>query len=827
MDGTDRPLGAGHSHTARLVSLNWPAVLIIAIGVLATATRFYRLTGRSLWLNEIVTAQSAHLATPGEVIAQSEVYVNQAPLFTMITWFLRSWGDGEFILRLPATVAGILTVFAVYLLGKELFGWRAGVIASLLMAVSPDAVWYSQEARNYALLMLLTTLQMYFAFTAVTHGRWTHWLGLAVVTALSLYTHYLAFVPTAAIAIYVAACLGVDLLRGKPNRVKGATVGVLVVAGSLAALVPWHKVLSASYLNAAEVISWAKLNRGTAVATAIASLGLVVILGIVLRTQTRPVKVVATTIGATAVLLTLLALRIGPSPSVAANALPPLAVAVGVVAAAFAVAASWLLLDVLQPAPAAARQLGLGVASAALVAAAYAPWLPYLHLALSRPDVTTGRIHFTGEPSLGDVLDVLARLGISGALLGAFCLGLVALGIWLFRGRARSSALVLTSLAVPLLILLRSGGPAIVGIDIQYWGFLVPTAIVVMAAGAEAAVSALLVAVHRLRPNGGPSLRVTSAAASLLVVGTLLAQALPALAASYNVPKEDYRSAAEHIAAFSPRGSVLLAIGNYSDWAVICFQYYFHELHSPVIVVDGMQLTSDTAATLANGEGVAWGVVIFPSAEQLASLRSATEVRTDFVDATGIIHVVQPAASGLSPTMQARAVLHWEMPLEPRLSASVKLLDVLAGRAPPGPNLVSEPQTGAEGANGWAFGPGASVGGGNLIMTPTSSYPKVVATFTIQLSPVNDYVVGFDFSNSGFSGTQTVDAVPIDAAGHWIYKFPGTTPYQCPHADSWSRSYIPFSPPASTVAIALVLSAQGTGTAQFRDVQLSIVPDVP
>ena len=132
-----------------------------------------------------MTAQSAHLAGPGDVIAQSEVYVNQAPLFYLMTWLLRPWGDGEFILRLPAAIAGVLTVFAVYLLGKELFGRRAGLVAALLTSVSPYMVWYSQEARNYSLLMLLTTLQMYFAYTAVTRSRRTDWLGLAVVTTLN------------------------------------------------------------------------------------------------------------------------------------------------------------------------------------------------------------------------------------------------------------------------------------------------------------------------------------------------------------------------------------------------------------------------------------------------------------------------------------------------------------------------------------------------------------------------------------------------------------------------------------------------------------------
>src|SRR5260370_579165 len=53
-----------------------PSVAMIAVGLLAAVDRFYRLTGRSLWLDETVTAQSAHLNSTGAVIAQSHLYVN-------------------------------------------------------------------------------------------------------------------------------------------------------------------------------------------------------------------------------------------------------------------------------------------------------------------------------------------------------------------------------------------------------------------------------------------------------------------------------------------------------------------------------------------------------------------------------------------------------------------------------------------------------------------------------------------------------------------------------------------------------------------------------
>src|SRR5947199_182104 len=76
---------------------------------------------------------------------------------------------------------------------------RVGLLAALLMAVGPFAVWYSQEARQYAPFMLLTTLQMLFAYRAVTLARAREWLALVACSILNLYTVYLALPVTAAV----------------------------------------------------------------------------------------------------------------------------------------------------------------------------------------------------------------------------------------------------------------------------------------------------------------------------------------------------------------------------------------------------------------------------------------------------------------------------------------------------------------------------------------------------------------------------------------------------------------------------------------------------
>src|SRR5204863_36231 len=79
------------------------------------------------------------------------------------------------------------------------FSQRAALIVAALFAVNPYFVWYSQEARAYALLVLLCTLSLLFFLRAERDGRDTwKW---AVTSALALCTHYFAallLVPEAA-----------------------------------------------------------------------------------------------------------------------------------------------------------------------------------------------------------------------------------------------------------------------------------------------------------------------------------------------------------------------------------------------------------------------------------------------------------------------------------------------------------------------------------------------------------------------------------------------------------------------------------------------------
>ena len=115
----------------------------------------------------------------------------------MMAYYLlvRAWlhlGTTDFTVRALSAILGVATMFAIYAVGKRLFSPQAGLIAALLLAVNACHVAYSQEARSYALLLLLCTLSMLTFINAVEHSTTRNWLLYVLVTAPAVYTQFLA-----------------------------------------------------------------------------------------------------------------------------------------------------------------------------------------------------------------------------------------------------------------------------------------------------------------------------------------------------------------------------------------------------------------------------------------------------------------------------------------------------------------------------------------------------------------------------------------------------------------------------------------------------------
>jgi 4-amino-4-deoxy-L-arabinose transferase-like glycosyltransferase len=196
--------------------------------VLAATLRFATLGVQAYHHDEIVTA--SRVLRDGFWHAMEAVGFSESapPLYYALAWaWTQLTGTGELGLRSLSALAGVATVPVAYLLGAELRGRRTGIAASALVAVNPMLLWYSQEARSYALLVFFTTVAvLYFVRALSSPGRrdLTLW---GVFSALALATHYFAIFPIVLEAVW--------LLRRRGGR---ALRGVWIVAGAGLALAP-------------------------------------------------------------------------------------------------------------------------------------------------------------------------------------------------------------------------------------------------------------------------------------------------------------------------------------------------------------------------------------------------------------------------------------------------------------------------------------------------------------------------------------------------------------------------------------------------------------
>ncbi|MGC8781704.1 MAG: glycosyltransferase family 39 protein [Anaerolineae bacterium] len=210
----------------------WPFLALIW---LAFATRVVGLTAQSLWRDEVDALRFATQPLPA-LLEMFRKHGENGPLFFLS---LRPWlqvaGTSEFALRFPAAALGVLAVAVCYALMRRLVRERiAAAVAALLLATAPYAVWYGQEAKMYAALLLWICVAMYLTVAASRQGGLWRWALLYGATSVGFYVHLLAalIVPVQAIWLMVLPALadGRPAHEARRRQLSGLLYLVLLIA---------------------------------------------------------------------------------------------------------------------------------------------------------------------------------------------------------------------------------------------------------------------------------------------------------------------------------------------------------------------------------------------------------------------------------------------------------------------------------------------------------------------------------------------------------------------------------------------------------------------
>ncbi len=204
-----------------------PYVLLAGVIVLAAALRFWRLGDWGFQATEMFTLRDSlqpKLSNPRPLGYLLNHYVvgSFRPL-------------DEFGLRLLPAVFGILAVPAFYLLGRRLVGTRAALCGALLLALSPLQVMYSQLARYWSLVFLLSTIYPYALYLGVRE-RNRRMLALGVVSAvLAALAHPAAVLLVGGLGLYLVSGLrGADIAQAWGSK---AVRRAVVLAAVLTAVI--------------------------------------------------------------------------------------------------------------------------------------------------------------------------------------------------------------------------------------------------------------------------------------------------------------------------------------------------------------------------------------------------------------------------------------------------------------------------------------------------------------------------------------------------------------------------------------------------------------
>ena len=189
------------------------ALLPLVLFVVALAPRLWQVADvpYGIWYDEAQGAlEVRRIVHQGTYTPILDTYGRDASgVFFLITGLSFFLGDGILAARSAAAVVGALAIPATYLLGRELFGWRVGLAAGLLLAFMRWHVDLSRLGMNPGSLLPFATIAFWLLARAVRRKHWSDlmWAGLALGLGLHAYVGFRGVPPVAIVVLGLAAAL--------------------------------------------------------------------------------------------------------------------------------------------------------------------------------------------------------------------------------------------------------------------------------------------------------------------------------------------------------------------------------------------------------------------------------------------------------------------------------------------------------------------------------------------------------------------------------------------------------------------------------------------
>jgi mannosyltransferase len=225
-------------------------LLLAGITLLAVSFRIYRLGDWSFWIDEIYTIDRAQAQYSSLVLMLRNIppQTTWFPVsFLLIAGTINLLDISEWSVRLVPAIIGMLTIPVLYWPIKKTFGPKVALISTLLLAVSPWHIMWSQNGRFYTALMLFHTLALFAFYFGLEWNRPTYFIAALFMFYLAMSERMIAIFMLPIIPVYLTLLLVFRFLQ--PKGLNYRIIFILLVPVIALVLIEVHSLLSNNYLR--------------------------------------------------------------------------------------------------------------------------------------------------------------------------------------------------------------------------------------------------------------------------------------------------------------------------------------------------------------------------------------------------------------------------------------------------------------------------------------------------------------------------------------------------------------------------------------------------
>lgn len=170
----------------------WMMLFIVTLGTILRLVFIDKAEG--LWNDEYISWQIASVPLGKDFFSAVASQCHMPFYYLYLKFFMHFFGQSDLLLRLTSVLAGVLSIFAMYFVGKEFKNKNLGILCASMSALSSFLIYFSQEVRFYQLLFLFSALLLLFTLKLGKQRNLSNMIFFGLSNLLVLLTHTIGFV---------------------------------------------------------------------------------------------------------------------------------------------------------------------------------------------------------------------------------------------------------------------------------------------------------------------------------------------------------------------------------------------------------------------------------------------------------------------------------------------------------------------------------------------------------------------------------------------------------------------------------------------------------